>query len=281
MIDQIDVVYLVGPIDQSEVLEIYDYLMREKKDMYLTANLESTLVRDSDLFNISDENMLRLAPYSLSKGQDIVKRLFDIVLALFMLVLSLPLTLLAACMIKLESEGPIFYKQDRVTRDNKVFSILKFRSMTVDAEKHSGPVLAQANDQRVTKVGKFIRATRIDELPQLINVLKGEMSIVGPRPERPFFVDQFSQEDSHYPWRHHVRAGLTGYAQVYGKYTSDFRDKLKFDLLYIKNYSLLLDIKLLLKTAIIIFDKMSSQGKEEQASDQLSLTELERIVKIL
>lgn len=281
VIDQIDVVYLVGSIDQSEVLEIYDYLMREKKDMYLTANLESMLVRDSDLFNISDENMLRLAPYSLSKGQDIVKRLFDIVLALFMLVLSLPLTLLAACMIKLESEGPIFYKQDRVTRDNKVFSILKFRSMTVDAEKHSGPVLAQANDQRVTKVGKFIRATRIDELPQLINVLKGEMSIVGPRPERPFFVDQFSQEDSHYPWRHHVRAGLTGYAQVYGKYTSDFRDKLKFDLLYIKNYSLLLDIKLLLKTAIIIFDKMSSQGKEEQASDQLSLTELERIVKIL
>lgn len=140
--------------------------------------------------------------------------------------------------------------------------------MTTDAEKSSGPVLAQAEDPRVTRVGKYLRSLRIDELPQLFNVLKGDMSIIGPRPERPFFVKQFNEQNPYYYLRHNVRAGITGYAQVYGKYSTDFNSKLKFDLLYIKNYSLILDVQILFQTIKILFDKVSSQGLEEDLTDE-------------
>ena len=143
--------------------------------------------------------------------------------------------------IKVTSPWTNHLQQTRITYNQKEFSILKFRSMSATAEVKSGPVLATSNDARVTTVGKYIRALRIDELPQLINVLRGDMSIIGPRPERPFFADQFNEENPHYYLRHNVRAGITGYApQVYGKYASDYNSKLNFDLLYIKNYSLLL-----------------------------------------
>ena len=148
--------------------------------------------------------------------------------------------------------------------DGKEFHVLKFRSMSTSAEKETGPVLASSNDTRVTTVGKYIRALRIDELPQLFNVLKGDMSVVGPRPERPFFVNQFQKENPHYYLRHNVRAGITGYAQVYGKYASDFNSKLNFDLLYIKKYSFLLDVKIMLQTIKILFDKVSSKGLDEE-----------------
>lgn len=136
--------------------------------------------------------------------------------------------------------------------------------MSQTAEAESGPVLASSNDARVTRVGKFIRSTRIDELPQLLNVLKGDMSLVGPRPERPFFVEQFQAENPYYRLRHHVRAGITGYAQVYGKYTTNFNNKLNFDLLYIKQYSLAFDFKLLFQTVKILFDKVSARGLDEE-----------------
>ena len=139
--------------------------------------------------------------------------------------------LITAILIKVTSPGPIIYKQTRITYNQKEFSILKFRSMSATAEAKSGPVLATSNDARVTTVGKYIRALRIDELPQLINVLRGDMSIIGPRPERPFFVDQFNEENPHYYLRHNVRAGITGYAQVYGKYASDYNSKFNFPLL--------------------------------------------------
>ena len=140
--------------------------------------------------------------------------------------------------------------------------------MSVTAEAESGPVLAAKNDARVTKVGKFIRSTRIDELPQLLNVLKGDMSLVGPRTERPFFVEQYKEQNPYYTLRHHVRAGITGYAQVYGKYSTDFNSKLNFDLLYIKNYSIPFDFKLLFQTTKILFDKVSSRGVD--ADEELS-----------
>lgn len=171
--------------------------------------------------------------------------------------------LVTALLIKATSKGPVFYKQTRITLDQREFSILKFRTMSATAEKESGPVLAQANDSRVTTVGKYLRSLRIDELPQLINVLRGDMSLVGPRPERPFFVEQFKEENPYYELRHNVRAGITGYAQVYGKYSTDFQAKLKFDLVYIKNYSLLFDIQILLQTIKILFDKVSSKGVDE------------------
>ena len=185
--------------------------------------------------------------------------------------------LITAILIKVTSPGPIIYKQTRITYNQKEFSILKFRSMSATAEAKSGPVLATSNDARVTTVGKYIRALRIDELPQLINVLRGDMSIIGPRPERPFFVDQFNEENPHYYLRHNVRAGITGYAQVYGKYASDYNSKLNFDLLYIKNYSLLLDMKILLQTIKILFDKVSSKGLDEEDTPQVDLAQLANI----
>lgn len=281
VVDEIDVVYIAGYIDSRTRLAIYEFLISNNKILYLTANVENSIVLNSHMINISDESMIQVTPYYLSVGQAIVKRALDFLTALILLILSSPILLLTALLIKIESPGPIFYRQDRVTKGNRVFSILKFRSMREDAERTSGPVLARANDNRVTRIGKFIRSTRIDELPQLINVLKGDMSMVGPRPERPFFVEQFNQENGYYSLRHNVRAGITGYAQVYGKYTSDFQSKLKFDLLYIKQYSILLDVKLLLKTFVILLDKTSSRGKSQEDDNEINLEKLAKTIKIL
>ncbi|HFU3945778.1 TPA: sugar transferase [Streptococcus suis] len=281
VVDEIDAVYIAGDIESKTRLAIYDYLISQDKILFLTTNVENSIAINAQLFNVSDESMIQLSPYCLSVGQGFVKRTLDFLMAGLLLLLSSPIFILTAILIKLESPGPIFYRQDRVTKGNRVFSILKFRSMREDAEQTSGPVLARANDNRVTRIGKFIRRTRIDELPQLINVLKGDMSMVGPRPERPFFVEQFIQENNYYSLRHNVPAGITGYAQVYGKYTSDFQSKLKFDLLYIKQYSILLDVKLLLKTFVILLDKTSSRGKSEENDKEINLEKLAETIKIL
>ena len=175
--------------------------------------------------------------------------------------------LVTALAIKLEDGGPVFYKQRRVTRDGAQFDILKFRSMIVDAEKggYNLSMRAGERDPRITKVGHFIRATRIDELPQLLNILKGEMSIVGPRPERVENVEAYSREMPEWHYREKVKAGLTGYAQVYGKYNTSAYDKLRLDLMYIENYSLMLDIKLIFMTVRILFSKEATEGFETEA----------------
>lgn len=217
----------------------------------------------ANVMTIEDESILELSMFHISPEDDLLKRAGDILISVMLLILASPIMLVTALLIKATSKGPVFYKQTRITLDQREFSILKFRTMSATAEKESGPVLAQANDSRVTTVGKYLRSLRIDELPQLINVLRGDMSLVGPRPERPFFVEQFKEENPYYELRHNVRAGITGYAQVYGKYSTDFQAKLKFDLVYIKNYSLLFDIQILLQTIKILFDKVSSKGVDE------------------
>ena len=176
------------------------------------------------------------------------------------MVVALPVMLVTAIAIKLNDGGPVFYKQKRVTLDGKVFDILKFRSMIVNAEAAGKSIPATDNDPRITKVGKIIRATRIDELPQIINILKGDMSIVGPRPERVEHVEQYSRDIPEFSYRTKVKGGLTGYAQIYGKYNTTAYDKLRLDLLYIENYSFLLDIKLILLTFRILFKKESTEG---------------------
>lgn len=183
-----------------------------------------------------------------------VHRLFNFVLALIGIVVSAPIGVLTALAIKLESHGPVFYKQERVGKNGKPFTIIKFRSMRQDAEKN-GPVWAAKNDDRTTYVGRFIRKVRIDELPQLINVLRGEMSFVGPRPERPVFVEQLTELIPFYSQRHLVEPGLTGWAQVkydYGASVEDALQKLQYDLYYIKNASLFFDIWIMLQTAKIV-----------------------------
>jgi lipopolysaccharide/colanic/teichoic acid biosynthesis glycosyltransferase len=176
-------------------------------------------------------------------------------LALVGLVLSLPIAILTAILIKLESKGAVFYRQERVGKNGKIIKVIKFRSMRTDAEKDGVAVWASKDDDRSTRVGKFIRLTRLDELPQLFAVLRGDMSFVGPRPERPHFVNLLSDEIRYYGVRHCVKPGLTGWAQLrypYGASVQDAEEKLKFDLFYVKNHGLVLDLMILLQTVEVV-----------------------------
>ncbi|MCA8974628.1 MAG: YraN family protein [Planctomycetes bacterium] len=184
-----------------------------------------------------------------------LKRVVDIVAASLGLLLSLPICLLTVLLVKLTSRGPIFFTQVRTGQDGETFHVIKFRTMTVDAEKESGPVWATKNDSRVTPIGRFLRLSRIDEIPQFVNILSGHMSFVGPRPERPVFVDKLTHEIPFYPLRHTVKPGLTGWAQVqhsYGASVDDAREKLRYDLYYIKNMTLLFDLSIIMKTVAVI-----------------------------
>jgi sugar transferase (PEP-CTERM system associated) len=184
-----------------------------------------------------------------------VKRLFDILCALFLLVISAPVMVVTMILIAIESPGSVFYRQQRVGLDGKAFDVVKFRSMRVDAEQDGKPQWAAKSDSRITEVGSIIRRLRIDELPQLFNVLRGEMSVVGPRPERPFFVDKLTQEIPYYAVRHSVKPGITGWAQVryhYGSTVEDSQEKLQYDLYYVKNHTLFLDILILFETVAVV-----------------------------
>lgn len=192
--------------------------------------------------------------FSVSPLQDYVKRGFDLVAALLLLSLTWPIMLLTALVIKIEDRGPVFFRQIRVGQNGALFPVVKFRSMRVDAEKN-GAQWAKKNDSRVTRIGGFIRKVRIDELPQIFNVLKGDMSFVGPRPERPEFVDQLSKNIPYFSERHRVKPGITGWAQIrypYGASEKDAMEKLQYDLYYAKNHNLFLDLTVLLHTAEVI-----------------------------
>ena len=184
-----------------------------------------------------------------------LKRILDIAVSSLVLILTIPLMIFAAIGVALTSKGPIFYRQERVGLDGETFNLLKFRSMTVDAEKEGRPEWAKEADPRVTKIGGFLRRTRIDELPQLINVFRGDMSFVGPRPERPFFVEQLEQQIPFYKERHCLKPGITGWAQIQYPYGASFEDskrKLEYDLYYIKNYSIFLDLLIILQTVRVV-----------------------------
>ncbi|XJS10370.1 sugar transferase [Aerococcaceae bacterium WGS1372] len=281
LIDYVDIVYLTGYIPEEQRLDIYEYLMRSKKKLFISTQFENLMMVNPNIMNFEDESIIEVSNFEIPAEADMLKRSIDIIVSLVLTVVTAPIMLGAAIAIKVDSPGPVFYKQERITKGEKSFNILKFRSMSESAESESGPVLASKNDSRVTKVGKFIRSTRIDELPQLLNVLKGDMSLVGPRPERPFFVEQFKEQNPYYSLRHHVRAGITGYAQVYGKYSTDFNSKLNFDLLYIKNYSIPFDIKLLFQTVKILFDKVSSRGVDSDEPIEANKDEWEDFAKTI
>jgi sugar transferase (PEP-CTERM system associated) len=183
-----------------------------------------------------------------------IKKVIDLIASFLGLLVFLPLCLIIALAIKLDSRGPVFYRQERIGQDGRLFSLIKFRSMTVDAEK-DGPVWAVVNDQRVTRVGRWLRKLRLDEITQIINVIKGEMSIVGPRPERPFFVKKLEKEVPFYSHRHAVKPGITGWAQIlypYGATREDAQEKLKYDLYYIKHMSPIMDLRIISETAKIV-----------------------------
>lgn len=194
--------------------------------------------------------------FEMSQGlNQILKRVFDITASLLLICFSLWLLIPTAIIIKLTSPGPIFYRQERMGQNGKTFFLFKFRSMGTDAEKDGVPQWAQEGDPRVTKIGKIIRATRIDEIPQILNVLRGEMSFVGPRPERPFFVEQLREEIPYFDERHIVKPGITGWAQInypYGASMEDARRKLEYDLYYVKNFTVMLDLAILIQTVKVV-----------------------------
>ena len=213
--------------------------------------------------NLFDSPLLLSKNDGLQIEQKIVKRLLDIAISATGLLISSPLFLLIAISIKCTDRGPVFYKQKRLTQGGKEFKIYKFRTMVQDAEKGGKAVLARDEDDRILPVGKILRRLRLDELPQLWNILKGDMSMVGPRPERPELMAEIVEEIPEFVYRLKVKAGLTGYAQVYGKYNTTAYDKLKLDLTYIRNYSIFLDLKLILMTPKVMFLKESTEGVKE------------------
>ena len=226
---------------------------------YVTPKISDILLRGADNIHLFDTPLYLSRNQGLSADQLMFKRLLDLVVCLPVSVLLMPLFLIIALLIKVYDGGPVLYKQPRLTVNGKVFNIYKFRSMCMDSEK-GGAQLAKKNDDRITPVGRVLRALHFDEFPQLINIIKGDMSLVGPRPERPEIAAQYKKIIPEFDFRLKVKAGLTGYAQVYGKYNTTPYDKLKLDLTYIENYSFWLDIKLMFLTFKILFQKENTEG---------------------
>jgi len=224
--EQVDVLIICPDIRLKDKAKIVHYCNLHEKQALLIPNSYEVFCSGMTLDKIDDVPVFRPQRLSPTLEQRSLKRILDIMVALTGLLLALPLMILTGIAIKIFDPGPIFYSQERLGRYEKPFKVYKFRTMRVDAEKLSGPMLAQENDPRITRLGAFLRAVRLDELPQIWNVLVGDMSIVGPRPERPFFVEQFKQEIPEYVYRMNVKPGITGLAQVYGKYNTTAYDKL-------------------------------------------------------
>lgn len=247
---------------------IVKYCVEHEISCYNEPKIGDILMRSSKQFNMYNLPMSLVERYYPVPEYMFVKRVGDILLSCLTLVITSPVFLVTALVIKLSDGGPVIYKQKRLTLNGKVFDIYKFRSMKTDAEKDTGAVISSgAEDPRVTKFGRFIRKVRIDELPQLINIIKGDMSIVGPRPERPEIAEQYSKELPEFKLRLQVRAGLTGYAQVYGRYDSDPYDKLCMDLHYIANAGVSEDIRILLATIKRIIAKEPELNWEDEDVD--------------
>lgn len=254
------VLWDISAVDRNTLLK---YCYSRSVRVYTMPKITDVLIRGADQLHLFDTPIYLTREYSLRVEQRVAKRMVDLICSILLLVIASPFMLITAAVIKCYDGGPVFYRQIRCTRDRKEFYILKFRSMRVDAERDGVARLASKNDSRITPVGRFIRATRIDELPQLFNILKGEMSFIGPRPERPEIIDQYMEEMPEFAFRMKVKAGLAGYAQVYGKYNTTPYDKLKLDLTYIEQYSVWLDLKLMLLTLKILIRPESTEGVEE------------------
>lgn len=254
--------------------DILKFCYRYRIRTYVAPKLTDIMIRGARNISLFDTPLLLVKGTGLTPAQRVMKRGMDLLLCSVAMIFAAPVMILVALAIKMEDGGPVFFKQKRLTRNNREFEILKFRSMIVDAEKYAGAVLATEHDPRITKVGRFIRATRLDELPQLLNILKGDMSIVGPRPERKVIADEYMKEIPEFAYRLKVRGGLTGYAQIYGKYNTSAYDKLRLDLMYIENYSMMLDIKLIILTLRIIFSKDSTEGIDKAQENKKMASEL-------
>ena len=265
---------IINDVDAKLRNDLLKFCFENGIRTYVVPKITDIIMRGAIPINAFDTPMLLIKSTGLNLGQRFLKRAMDIAISLTGIIIASPIMLLIALAIKAEDKGPVFYKQKRATIGGKEFDILKFRSMIVNAEAAGLSIPATGNDPRITKVGRIIRATRLDELPQIINILKGDMSIVGPRPERVEHVKEYGEEIPEFAYRLKVKGGLTGYAQIYGKYNTSAYDKLRLDLMYIENYSIFLDIKLIIMTVRIILSKESTEGFEVTRSNEEKLKSL-------
>lgn len=269
MLDQYPIAFLYD-VALKKRSEIIKYCVNTGKRAYITPTVEDIIARGYEVKHFIDTPLFAYNGIFKSSQSYPGKRTLDIIISLLMLIVTSPIMLVVAFAIKLEDGGTVFFKQKRVGQNGKVFDILKFRSMIMDAEKDGKPRPAVAGDPRITRVGKILRATRLDELPQIFNILSGNLSLVGPRPERVEHVSIYTKDLPEFSYRLRVPAGLTGYAQIYGKYNTSARDKLLLDLLYIEQQSLLMDLRIIFLTVKIMFTPESTEGFDESKSKAIN-----------
>jgi len=250
-----DQVFICSNLPQEYKAEVVYACAADDTKVYLVPDLYEIMLVQSRLDQVDDVPVFSIGRLGISEEFRAIKRLTDIFLSLCAIIITAPVSILVSAAIKLDSPGPVLYRQNRLTLQGKQFFLYKFRTMVRDAEQESGPVMASENDPRVTRVGRLLRAARIDEIPQLLNVLKGDMSIVGPRPERPFFVSKLVKETPEYSFRMNVKSGITGLAQIAGRYSTSAENKLKYDLLYTKTYSPAKDLAILFQTVKVVLMK--------------------------
>lgn len=249
--------------------EMLWYCMQGRKSLYVTPRLEEIEMQGFGARHLIDTPLMKYEYHSERFWYNLFKRLSDIVVSLLALIVTSPVFLIVSIAIKIEDRGPVFFTQKRCTKNGRIFEIIKFRSMVVDAEQGGNVIPCRSGDPRITRVGRVIRKLRVDELPQILNVLKGDMALVGPRPERIEHVEAYTKEIPEFAFRLRVKGGLTGYAQIYGKYNTNPYDKLRLDLQYIEKQSLMLDFKLLLLTIKILFVPESTEGFTAERSAEI------------
>lgn len=262
-IDKVDKILISEDVPANLKDDIISRCIVLDKSLYIVPKTFEIAIYNSEIIQISDYLAFRVDTLHLSIEKQIIKRAMDIIISSVGIILSSPIMLVASIAILLSDGRPIFFTQERATIHNKTFKLVKFRSMVKDAEKDTGAIWAAENDPRVTKVGRFLRRFWVDELPQLFNVLKGDMSMVGPRPERPVFIEEFAETIPDFHYRMTVKAGVTGLAQVLGKYSTSPENKIKFDLMYIRKASMMYDVKIIAETVKKILMGTLKRGVNE------------------
>lgn len=260
---------LISDIPAERRNDILKYCYDHNKRVYMLPKISDILIRSASDVHVADMQIFLLKNFGLTAEQRFIKRIGDIFISGLTIICTSWLMLIIAILIKAEDHGSVFFRQDRLTRDGKLFSIVKFRSMKENAEEEAGPQLSQKEDSRVTRIGRFLRVTHLDELPQVFNVFMGDMSMVGPRPERPEIMKEYIENVPEFTYRLKVKGGITGYAQVYGRYNTTPYNKLRLDLIYIQNYSFWLDLKCLVGTLKVVFRKETSEGVDESQLNAL------------
>ena len=244
--EKIDAIFLLNNVKERE--DIIKFAYENNIKIFLSPTLSDILLYSSNITNISDKPFFEISKINLTDEEKILKRIIDVLLSVLFLIILSPLFIIIPILIKISSKGRIFYIQKRVGENGKIFNLIKFRTMIEGAEDNTGPILSNEKDERIYPVGKFLRKTHLDEIPQFINVLKGDMSIVGPRPERPEFFEEIEKKIPHFIYRVRLKPGITGLAQIVGKYDTTPEEKIKYDLIYISTWSPLLDLYILFMT---------------------------------